>query len=435
VFGLKRLGLVKRPDPRLAGSSLAAMVERSGDLKEQLVTFAEERFQRALDRAVEADPELALLGDDGDFANVLDHFVLQQRLPDGRTVVDHFVDAHPELSEPERAMVLSWKDVVEGIFEVRRRDHSLEALNLVDGLSYRVHSNMDPGFFKATPPGSFFVGRLVPVGGEWLLSGAISVLPQSARADAIELAADLALERPELQFRNPGKLARAWELQRGQRRRFVAFFGSDVVVLPGREAARRMREYMRFQFDATRHDEGSPGGGDPKRHGLVSVPPDLALPPEITGAATVGVIYDEVDGLHFFPDFGLVEEAFARPEVGARGRHARVVRRYLESPGIAPLPLRRLAERDPENASRLFARLLRRPDFVWQRDGEALLRRHKARHFEQPTFPAIAVLDGEASRVVAARSRAAPALSSRQPRPNDFCPCGSGRKFKRCCGQ
>jgi hypothetical protein len=163
-------------------------------------------------------------------------------MSDGRTVVDHFVDAHPELPEPERAMLLGWRDVVEGVFAVQRRGDALEAVSLVDELSYRVHSNTGPGVFSVTPPGSFFLGRLVPVGGEWLLSGSMSLLPSSAREQAIELAAELTLERLERQFRNPEKLARARVLQREQRQQFVDFFGSDVVVLPGHEVAQRMRE-------------------------------------------------------------------------------------------------------------------------------------------------------------------------------------------------
>jgi len=40
---------------------------------------------------------------------------LQIRLPDGRTMVDLFVAARPDLSEDERRIVLGWRDVVETI--------------------------------------------------------------------------------------------------------------------------------------------------------------------------------------------------------------------------------------------------------------------------------------------------------------------------------
>jgi hypothetical protein len=73
----------------------------------------------------------------------IDHFLLQFRLRNGRTVVEEFVTANPELPETEREMLLGWRDVVEGIFEVRGRDGAaLVVENLIDDLTYRVRSNM-----------------------------------------------------------------------------------------------------------------------------------------------------------------------------------------------------------------------------------------------------------------------------------------------------
>ncbi len=39
----------------------------------------------------------------------------------------------------------------------------------------------------------------------------------------------------------------------------------------------------------------------------------MPLPPGLTDAETVALIYDETDGLGFYAEFGLVEEAFANP--------------------------------------------------------------------------------------------------------------------------
>jgi hypothetical protein len=121
----------------------AELVWRSGDRKGELVEFARGRrfggafwaaFARRLGEAPEVDEER--------FINFLDFFVLQQRLPDGRRVVEHFVAEHPQLPEEERAMLLCWREVVEGVFRVRRRDgDALVAVNLVDELAYRVRSN------------------------------------------------------------------------------------------------------------------------------------------------------------------------------------------------------------------------------------------------------------------------------------------------------
>jgi hypothetical protein len=98
--------------------------------------------------------------------NFLDFFVPQQRLPEGRTVVGHFVAEDPRLPEEERAMLLGWREVVEGIFRVQRRHgDALVAVNLVDELTYRVRSNRGLAALASMRRGMFLIARLVPIGG------------------------------------------------------------------------------------------------------------------------------------------------------------------------------------------------------------------------------------------------------------------------------
>jgi hypothetical protein len=118
-------------------------------------------------------------------------------------------------------------------------------------------------------------------------------------------AATIALRHPALVFRNPEKLARAWELQRRGRDLFIEHFGGDVLVVPGRELASHLQGYWDFCDRAT-------AAGDLPR-------PTTDLPADLHNAATVGVIYDEVDGLQMYPNFG------------ARRLHATVVNACVRS--------------------------------------------------------------------------------------------------------
>ena len=160
------------------------LVRRSGDLKGELVGFAcGRRFARTFRQALEQRFGGLVVTDEGEFINFLDWFVLEHRLPSGRTVVEEFTAARPDLAEEERAMLLGWRDVVEGLFEVQLRDgEALVTVNLIDELPYRLRSNVGPGVFSQMPRGSFVLSRLVPVGDEWLLSGATNVLPASSAA-------------------------------------------------------------------------------------------------------------------------------------------------------------------------------------------------------------------------------------------------------------
>jgi hypothetical protein len=314
-----------------------------------------------------------------------DYFVLEHRLRSGRTIVEQFVDAHAELSRQEREMLLGWRDVVQGPFEVQRRDGpALIVVNLVDDLTYRVRSNMGTSVFRQMPRRSFLITRLVPVGEEWMLSGPTSVLRPAEREVAYRLAFEMSMRTPEAVYRSPEKLARAWEMQRADRQRFIGFFGADLVVVPGDQAQERLNRFHEFCRDEVLRT--TPGAA--RRSGGVAAPV-VELPLDLVESETVALIYDEEDGLGFYAEFGLVEEAFADPDLVRRRRYREHVLSYLHDDSVEPMVLRRLVERDPDKASVLFRRLLRRPRFDWARDGEELLRTAKAAYFARVPRPRV----------------------------------------------
>jgi hypothetical protein len=376
------------------------LVERSGDLKRALVGFAlRRRFAQQLDLVIE-ESYGGLIESEAEMIGAVDRLALQHRLRDGRTVVEVFVAEHPELTDEERELLLGWRDVFEGIFEVERRDgDALVLTNLIDDLTYRVRSNVGPSALDPMVPGSFMVTRLVPIGDEWLLSGMSSLLPASDRIRAYQTAADVATRMPSLVFRDPEKLAQGWELQRRDRQHFVDFFGSDLVVLPGSEVAERMRAYMHHRTHET-YDADGKTVAERAREEYGTDPPeiDYRLPADLLDAETVGIVYDEVDGLNFYRDFGKVEEAFAHPERATNRRLRPAVMAYLREPSIGPLPFRRLAARSPERASQVFERVLKQPGFSWEHDGEALLREYKADYFDKPVLPSVTPISDKLTR-------------------------------------
>jgi hypothetical protein len=395
------------------------LIERSGDLKGELLEFARRRhFARAFQKALLERFGPATEIDEDDFSNFLDAFVLQHRLADGRTVVDHFVAAHPELPEPERAMLRGWQDLVEGLFAIRGRDgDALLGENLIDEQVYRIRSNMGPAVFDRMPPRGFLIARLAPVEDEWLLSGVSSTLPASDRDEVNRWAAELAEQHPALVFRNPAKLQQAWQLQHEERCSFVEFFGSDLIVVAGHEIAERLRAYYRFLLHDVRDAQGrSVADRARETYGFVPEVPEVQLPQDLYEAKTVGLLFDEVDGLNFLREFGQVEEAFADPAFADEPEHREMVLSYLQDASIAPGVLRRLADRDPQRATQVFRRVLQRPRFVWDRDGEALLRRHKAEYFAHPVLPSVTPISESLARAQLTSPKAPPAQRRRTSR-------------------
>jgi hypothetical protein len=83
---------------------------------------------------------------------------------------------------------------------------------------------------------------------------------------------------------------------------------------------------------------------------------------------------------------------FGNPALAADRRYADVLRGYLRSQTIAPLPLQRLAASYPDTVDAVFRKILRRRDFTWAEHGEALMRRRKAWYYQREPRPGVTVI-------------------------------------------
>jgi hypothetical protein len=343
-----------------------------------LVDFAmSPRFDRELSAVIAENFPDGVVDDESLFSMALDHFVLQHRLPSGDTVVEAFVAVHPELTDAERDMLLGWRDVVEGIFEVTGKDNdALVMFNFVDELTYRARSNLGRRAFKPLKKGMIVVGRLVRAGDDWMVSGNPAALPASTRGQMLASAAQQAMRHPEAAFRNPAKLAEARRIIAEHHDMFVDLFGADLIVVPGDEVPGKVEMFHRHIAQQTRPD---------------AEPPETApldFPDDLLASDSVAIFFVAGEGLSFYPGYRLLEELFSNPALLARRGYRETLSGFLRDPGTSPEPLRRLAARDPAKTDKLFAKLLKRKHgFRWDTDGEQLLRQHKPSYFDGPPLP------------------------------------------------
>lgn len=134
----------------------------------------------------------------------------------------------------------------------------------------------------------------------------------------------------------------------------MRFFGADFVVLAGGEVEEKMRLYQEFS-----RNEILAALPEPQRTRRAATPaPVFAIGPHLVESEQVAVVFDEVEGLNFYAGFGLVEAVFADPALLRSPTHKMRLTDYLDDDSVSPLPFRRLAERDPSQASLLFQKLL-----------------------------------------------------------------------------
>ena len=178
-------------------SEPGGLLERCSELKRQLVEFAcSPRFSGQLDQALK-EHATGPVASEADVTNVVDHFIVQQPLADGRTVAEVFAAERPDLTDDDRQVLRSWREVVDGVFEVREQaGDSITATSLGDDRTYRIRANAGPASLAPMRPGCFMTVRIVPVGDDWMLSGAQQLYAASERPAMLRLAAELATGHP-----------------------------------------------------------------------------------------------------------------------------------------------------------------------------------------------------------------------------------------------
>ncbi|MCP9947103.1 hypothetical protein LUX33_00580 [Actinomadura madurae] len=129
-------------------------------------------------------------------------------------------------------------------------------------------------------------------------------------------------------------------MQDEQRRAFIDLYGGDLIVVPGDQVNKTLMDFYRHNYELA----GSKSGPWTE--------PDLPpLPEEWTDAGSVALIYDAEDGLGFYVDYAVAQQAFAAPDLVRRRIYREVVSAYLREEGISPVPIRRLvAEAGPDAA-------------------------------------------------------------------------------------
>jgi hypothetical protein len=296
-------------------------------------------------------------------------------------------------------MLLRWRNVVEGLFEIGRTEGDATILlNLIDDLDYRVYSNTGQTVGSLMPDVAFVGARLVPLTDDsWVISGVLQAMSRTAAPMVAEIAIELSAKHPALVFRNPEKVELGWERMHRDRGRFIEYFGTDEVVLSPADAEIRMNVYLR-----RRQRAAHPGQVRP-----------FALAGTLFEHDTVGIIYDETDGLMFLPGYGTLRELFEDPRLAADEEHVEALRGYLNSDSIRPAPLPRLAAAYPRNADAVFAKVLGKRTFSWAEQGEALLRKRKPWYFEHEPLPCVSVIGADAS---AAARRSAGRVTRIPPR-------------------
>ncbi|MCP9963863.1 hypothetical protein LUX57_00575 [Actinomadura madurae] len=343
-----------------------AMSDRFGGVLEELI--------------LDAFPD-GVVNDESLFAAVIEDFLFRHRLPNGSRVVERFVAENRDLDEQDKALLLGWLDNVQGMFEIMEPygDDGVIAYNHVDELNYRVRSNMGPEGVEALTPGTIVIGGIVPVGDEWMISGTPMAFAADQADDVLAGLPEIVMRYPARVFRNPEKLARARELQDEQRRAFIDLYGGDLIVVPGDQVNKTLMDFYRHNYELA---AASPARGPNRtcrrcpRNGRTRAASPSSTTPKTASASMSTTPSPSRRSPHPTSSDGGSTGRSSPPTCARRASAPSRSAVWWPKPGPTP-------------PGRVFQKLLKKPRFSWERDGEALLRKYKADWYANPPLPRV----------------------------------------------
>jgi hypothetical protein len=338
-----------------------------GDIKSALIAFSRQpEFSEELETALKSQFGKPKRPDSEDeWVSFQDWFILQYRLEDGGTVAGLFVENYKHaMSKDVRDLILGWRDVIEGFFEVKdRKAPGLHLKNLINEREYQVFPTASMVDYEIKP-GDFLSARIVPAKGFHIFSGAVTIIEWDGsddhRAAMYKSAMDFQMKHPGMAFTdNKEKLQKSYESARKHFEDFVHHFGSDEVFGTGPEI---LHKYQGF-FDYLSFEKKDPETGNQpvaqafeKKTGKPYQRIIVKLPEPVLNSRDIGMLCDPVKGLSFLIDYRRFIEVFQYPDQHLGKKETEeIVMGYLESGSISDAPFRRMATRFPHNFTRVMS--------------------------------------------------------------------------------
>ncbi|MBP2414495.1 hypothetical protein JOF48_003294 [Arthrobacter stackebrandtii] len=307
---------------------------------------------------------------------------------DKEPLLARYIRTNKALDPADRAVYEGWLGRnVFGAFRVEEQNGpELLLHNLIDEMDYRTHATAGVDASHPVPSGGYATVRVVPTHNVWTISGNVHFFKPQEREFVEEYAINLLRQFPRMPFRNPDKLERARDMVGEQHRIFMETLGTPVVLGSGSEAIEAYRSFMEaVDADAAAR---APQQQRTPRSGL-ELAPDGNFPAELRDARDVALFHHPVKSTSFLVGYREAREAHRTPPATAADPAAVRLREYIHDESVPLHVIEDFASQFPDTVDQAYRIAFSLPEFVWERDGGALLLEHKATHVEDADIPDI----------------------------------------------
>ena len=378
------------------------------------------------------------------FQSACFNYIFERNL-NNKSILTLYLENSKNISESTKKIVNALTNSISSIFEVKRvLQNGFDLNNIINEKTYSVVSLVKMTTFRGIGAGQYVVARIFQFENSYYLLEISGVLPSSRKDDALRFSVAKIIQNPELVYLdNPQKQKEIENDIKEIYSKFIEFFGADEIVTTNKFADDLIGAFNDFAEGGEKVDFKEKIQA-PENYKFFNVSEfnnsyDNFLENSLGGFSShketydVGIIFDEELGLYAVPFFETFNKAIETPDSIENAEAC--VKFFLENDKFSANIIKRVASRH-KNFMETINKLLGTNYTL-----EELLKHYKSRYLTNKIFSSTTVLYKSK-----AFSKTLGIIEEDIEKPqldgidlskvgrNDPCPCGSGKKFKKCCG-
>ena len=360
-------------------------------------------------------------------------YVFERRIG-GKSILEMYTE-----EKGAKDIIEKLNDAQSSIFEIKKiLKNGFELYNLVNEKTYKVLSLTKMTNFRGIYAGQFIAGRVFELDGEYYIIEISSVLSHSQKEDAYRYAVMKLVHTPRLLYLdNPEKENEIKSTIAEMYEKFIKTFDKDIILTTNKHA-----DDIIGAFNEGEEVDLSDKGCDVSEYKFFHVKEldnnySNFLENSMGGFSShnetydVAVIFDKENGLYAIPFYETFCKIFENKDTVENAKGC--VEYFLTNDSIPNTILERVSTQYPNFMETINEIMGTNYTF------EELIKNYKSEFLNNKIYSSATILfcSNAFSQIfdyISEPKPQAPIVTEKVGR-NDPCPCGSGKKFKNCCGK
>ncbi len=373
-------------------------------------------------------------------------YILERNLgEDLKSIPQLYLENTKGLDKETKEIVEAIDNSISSVFEIKKVTKTgFDLLNIVNERRYLITSLMKMTAFRGLGSGDYIIARIVNINGDYFLLEISGVLPATKKDDAYRFAVAKIIQNPELVYLdNPEKQKEIEDDVAEIYQKFVDFFGTTEIITTNKHADELIGMFNDYAEDGTKADYKDLIV-EPEEYKFFNVSEfnnsyDNFLENSLGGFSAhketydVGIIYDKELGLYAIPFYGTFNKIFEVKDYTKVLNFDSCIKYFLENDKYSANLIRMVADKH-KNFMEIVNAVLGKNYTL-----EELLKKYKRRYVSNKIISSTTVLYrsnafSNTLGIIEDNENKPQIDTTKKIGRNDPCPCGSGKKYKKCCG-